>query len=492
MEGQSKMEQYEAVIGLEIHAELATASKMFCSCANDPFAAQPNEHICPICLGFPGTLPVPNKRAIELTLQVGKVLNCQPVQESKFDRKNYFYPDLPKGYQISQYDLPLMEGGSMTVEGKAVRIRRVHLEEDTGKNIHKVGENASLVDYNRAGVPLIELVTEPDITSAREAVAFAKELQLVLRYLKASSADMEKGEMRVEANVSVMQVDELTRKRADESKRSSRQLVNPSTRQLVNPSTRQLGTKVEIKNLNSFRAVEKAIAYELSRQIEILEQGGRIVQETRGWDEDAGQTFSQRTKEEAEDYRYFPEPDIPPLAVADWQTEALELPEERRARYIQEYELQEKDADVLVADKSLADLFEAVTDKVKTMSKKTIGNWIINEGLSESWGIEAVAELLDRVGKGEITAPMAKGAVKKAKETGKLELPKDVQVISDQEQLVSIIDDVLGQHRAAVTDVKAGKSEALGFLVGQVMAKTRGQANPKMVNEILLEKLADK
>lgn len=455
-------DRYEAVIGLEIHAELKTKSKMFCSCANDPFTAEPNANVCPICIGFPGTLPVPNKRAVELTLAVGRALQCKPGKVSKFDRKNYFYPDLPKGYQISQYDLPLMVDGNMTVEGTTVRIRRVHLEEDTGKNIHKVGESVSLVDYNRAGVPLIELVTEPDITSPKLALAFAKELQQILRYAGASNADMEKGEMRIEANIS-------TRKKG----------------------SKEFGTKVEVKNLNSFRALEQAIAYELSRQEEILEEGGKITQETRGWSEQKHRTFIQRTKEEAEDYRYFPEPDIPPLAVADWQPEVSELPEERRARYIKEYGLRDKDADVLVADKALSDLFGRVVVRIKTMPPKSVANWIINEGIRADTNPEDLIALLSKVGAGIITAPKAKEIIKgqKISGTARIVLPESAQIIFDHGELATIIDDVLSKNSAAVSDVKIGKIQAVSFLVGQVMVRTKGQANPKVVADLLREKL---
>ena len=457
---------YEAVIGLEVHAELQTASKMFCSCPNDPFAAEPNANVCPICLGMPGTLPVPNKKAVELTLKVGRALHCTIAEESKFDRKHYFYPDLPKGYQISQYDQPLAQGGYLEVEGTKVRIRRVHLEEDTGKNIHPPGEGRraaySLVDYNRAGVPLIELVTEPDITSATMASAFAKELQRILRSQGASSADMEKGHLRVEANVSV-------RQRGDQSS--------------------GLGTKVEIKNLNSFRSVEKAIEYEIRRQIQLLERGERVEQETRGWDEEKEVTFPQRTKEEAEDYRYFPEPDIPPLLVADWQVERAELPEERRRRYRDRYGLSDKLASLLVADQHLADLFERVVSKVGSLPPPQVANWLVNEGVPPTVDAERLAELLQGVGEGRLTATLAKEAIKRAKETGRLEVPQGVQVIFDHGRLATIIDEVIAGHPAAVSDVKAGKMQALGFLVGQVMAKTSGRADPKTVNDLLRAKL---
>ena len=477
MKSEVERNKYEAVIGLEIHAELKTASKMFCSCANDPFNAEANANVCPICMGFPGTLPAPNKRAIELTLKVGKALGCNAAKESKFDRKNYFYPDLPKGYQISQYDLPLMEGGKMTVEGlpaslagkrggqgTTVRIRRVHLEEDTGKNIHPLvgGKyvNHSLVDYNRAGVPLIEMVTEPDITSPKLASGVAKELQQILRSQNASDADMEKGKMRVEANISIRK-----------------------------EGSKEFGTKVEVKNLNSFRSVEDAITYELSRQKKILEEGGKITQETRGWSEQKQETFSQRTKEEAEDYRYFPEPDIPPLAVSDWKTETAELPEERRKRYLEEDKLTDKMATVLVSNKAQADRFDRARKQIKSMPPATSANWLINEDIPADVEESVLFDMLERVGKGEVTAYLAKQAIKNAKETGKLELPEGKQVISDHGELATIIDEILSKNSAAVADVKAGKAQAMGFLVGQVMAKTKGQADPKTVNNLLQKKL---
>src|SRR3990167_1819131 len=310
---------YIPTIGLEIHAELKTQSKMFCSCKNDPAEQHPNINVCPICLAHPGTLPVANKDAINKVIRVGLALGCTISEHSKFDRKNYFYPDLPKGYQISQYDMPFCKGGKLTVGEKDIYITRVHLEEDTGRLAHPVGAEYSLVDFNRAGVPLMELVTEPDITSSQEASAFAQELQLILRYLGASDADMEKGQMRVEANIS----------------------VRPQ-------GQKKLGTKMEVKNLNSFRAVEGAIEYEIQRQTGALEQGDNIIQETRGWDDVKGTTYSQREKESAHDYRYFPEPDLPPFQFSKKEIESLEaqlpeFPQQRRKRLLEEYGLSGKE-----------------------------------------------------------------------------------------------------------------------------------------------------
>ncbi|PIP22007.1 MAG: Asp-tRNA(Asn)/Glu-tRNA(Gln) amidotransferase GatCAB subunit B, partial [Candidatus Nealsonbacteria bacterium CG23_combo_of_CG06-09_8_20_14_all_39_25] len=284
---------YKPIVGLEAHVELNTRSKMFCSCLNNPDERHPNVNICEICTAQPGSLPVINREAVRKTIKTGLALNCQIPEYSKFDRKNYFYPDLPKGYQISQYDKPLCVGGHLEINGKKIRIRRVHLEEDTGRLVHPEGTDYSLVDFNRAGIPLMELVTEPDITSAKEARKFAEELQLILRYLDVSEADMEKGEMRVEVNISLL-----------------REIPNPKSQ------IPKLGTKVEIKNLNSFRAVEKGIEYEIKRQAGVLESGKKVIQETRGWDDIRGETVSQREKEEAHDYRYFPEPDLPPLHIS--------------------------------------------------------------------------------------------------------------------------------------------------------------------------------
>lgn len=447
---------YRPVIGLEIHAELKTASKMFCSCKNDPFNSPPNTNVCPICLGFPGTLPVPNRQAIEWTVMTGMALHCEP-KSSKFDRKNYFYPDLPKGYQISQYDLPFTTNGWLEVAGKKVRIRRIHLEEDTGKLVHPEDKTYSLVDFNRAGVPLIELVTEPEITSPQMASVFAKELQLILRHIGASNADMEKGQLRVEANVSVRTTDKA------------------------------LGAKVEIKNLNSFRSVERAIAFEIERHTKLLEEGKKVVQETRGWDEDRGETFSQRTKEEAEDYRYFPEPDIPPFRPLGIEAATVEMPEEKRQKYLGEG-LNKHEVGVLVRDPHFARFSDDVT-VASGIAHAPVARWIINEGIDPKWGVDPVADLIVWVQDPRNSITVAKEAIKEAKATGKLEIPKEGQVISDQEQLASIIDEVIKAHPKPVTDYRAGKKEAFGFLVGQVMAKTRGRADPKSVNALLRKAL---
>jgi len=342
---------YTPKIGLEIHVELKTHSKMFCSCKNDSQEKEPNVNICPICLGHPGTLPVINKEAVRKVIKTGIALNCKIAPWSFFERKNYFYPDLPKGYQISQYANPLCKEGFLIIpsNNKKIRIRRIHLEEDTAKLIHPEGQNYSLLDFNRAGIPLMELVTEPDMESAKEAKEFARELQLILRYLEVSDADMEKGQMRVEANVSLSQIPNL--------------------------KSQSLGTKVEIKNLNSFKAVERAIEYEIKRQKEILEGGGGVIQETRGWDEKKGVTFPQREKEEAHDYRYFPEPDLPPMEfnkdfILDVKNQLPELPFEKRERFQQEYNLSSKIIEILISNKDLSEYFEKTTSELFEWAKE--------------------------------------------------------------------------------------------------------------------------
>jgi len=331
--------KYKPTIGLEIHAELKTNSKMFCSCKNDPDEKRPNFNVCPICMAHPGTLPVANQEAIKDVIKTGIALNCEIARNSKFDRKNYFYPDLPKGYQISQYDMPLCGKGFLEIEGRKIGITRIHLEEDTGRLAHPEGADYSLVDYNRAGLPLMELVTEPDITSGREARLFAEELQMILKYLGVSSADMEKGQMRVEVNISISKNDKL-------------------------------GTKVEIKNLNSFKVVEKAVDFEIQRQREVLESGEKVVQETRGWHDKKEITFSQREKEEAHDYRYFPEPDLPALHFEEEYIIKIkitmpELPEQKRERFKKEYGLDDNSVEFFVTNKALSEYYEKVVSELE-------------------------------------------------------------------------------------------------------------------------------
>lgn len=478
---------YKTTIGLEIHIELNTKSKMFCSCKNDPDEKRPNTNICPVCMGHPGTLPVINGEAVRKVIKTGIALNCRVPEYSKFDRKNYFYPDLPKGYQISQYDKPLTVEGYLDVDGRRVRIRRVHLEEDTGRLIHSDDSDYSLVDFNRAGIPLMELVTEPDMNSAKEARHFAEELQRILRYINVSDGDMEKGQLRVEANIS----------------------LSPDEK---------LGTKAEIKNLNSFRVVEKAIDYEIKRQSEVLDKKGKIIQETRGWDENRGATFSQREKEEAQDYRYFPEPDLPPLhiiqqVVDQIKCEIPELPYQKRERFIREYELDEKSVEVYVANKDLSEYFEKTVSEMSPRLKrdelsrliKLASNYIITDlqGLFEGKPFiekeckidpENFAEFITLIHSGEISSKIAKMVLEEMFRTGgdpsNIIDEKGLSQITDEAEIGKAIDEVISKNPATVQDFKKGKSNAFQFLIGQVMAKTKGKANPQAVGKILKEKLS--
>ncbi|MEK7510113.1 MAG: Asp-tRNA(Asn)/Glu-tRNA(Gln) amidotransferase subunit GatB [Patescibacteria group bacterium] len=478
------MANYIPTIGLEIHAELKTKSKMFCSCVNDPLEKHPNVNICPICMGHPGTLPVANKEAIHKVIKVGLALDCTIPEKSKFDRKNYFYPDLPKGYQISQYDMPLCEGGKLKIGERDIRITRVHLEEDTGKLIHPPGVDYSLVDFNRAGIPLMELVTEPDITSAKEASAFARELQLLLRYVRASDADMEKGQMRVEANIS----------------------VKPEGQE-------QLGTKVEVKNLNSFRSVERAIEFEIKRQTKALESGEKVVQETRGWNDNKGETFSQREKESAHEYRYFPEPDIPPLhfskeSIEEMRAEIPELPRPKRKRFREEYNLSEKEIEVFVQNKDLGEYFEKVISELgpslspERLQKLTrlSANYIISDllGLLRGASVEGedflitpenFAELIILLHEQRISSPVAKTVLKemfgKGSDPSHIIEEKNLAQVIDEDELGRIAREVIAQNPKAVEDYKKGRQNALQFLVGQMMARSRGKANPETSRMLL-------
>lgn len=479
---------YIPTIGLEVHAELKTKSKMFCDSPNDPLEQHPNVNICPICMGHPGTLPVANTEAIKLVQKVGLALGSTIAEYSKFDRKNYFYPDLPKGFQISQYDLPFCKGGSLYINGRDIGITRIHLEEDTGKLLHPAGKDYSLVDFNRAGVPLMELVTEPDITSGEEARMFAQELQLILRYLGASNADMEKGQMRVEANVSV---------RLKEQDK--------------------LGTKVEVKNLNSFRSVERAIAFEIERQTKLLEGGESVIQETRGWDDEKGQTFSQREKEQAHDYRYFPEPDLPPLRFTKEEIEALkaqlpELPWQRRERLAKEYGLGEKEIEIFVQDKDMGEYFEKVVselgpdlarDRLQKLIKLS-ANYILTDlmGLLKGASVqgedflitpENFAELMLLIEKGEISSPIAKQVLKemfvKGSDPSQIIAEKGLIQMSDKAAIQKIAEEIIAKNPKAVADYKKGKVTALQFLIGQLMSKTRGTVNPDFANRVLRELL---
>ena len=483
--------KYTPVIGLEIHVELGTKSKMFCSCANNSEERHPNVNICPVCMGHPGTLPVINEEAVRRVVKVGLALHSEIPENSKFDRKNYFYPDLPKGYQISQYDLPLCQGGYLDIDGKRIDITRVHLEEDTGRLMHPKGADYSLVDYNRAGVPLMELVTEPDITSAQEAWRFARELQLLLRYLKVSDADMEKGQMRVEANISLKK-------------------------------DGKMGTKVEIKNLNSFRAVERGIAYEIERQAEVLDGGGKVIQETRGWSEAKSATVSQRTKEEAHDYRYFPEPDLPSLKlgkdiIAGIKAQIPEVPQDRRKRLKEEYQLEDQEIEMFVFYKELGEYFEKAVSELKGWLKaigqkrkidkdelskltKICANYLISDlqGLLKEASVsvgdlqitpENFAEFITLIYEGKISSKLAKQVLSEMFSSGAdpshIIEEKGLNQIVDESELEEIIKEVVSKNPKAAEDFQKGKGNSLQFLMGQVMAQTKGKANPELTAKIL-------
>ncbi len=480
--------EFEPVIGLEVHAELQTRSKMFCSCrVVDPTEAPPNSAVCPVCAGMPGVLPVVNERVVDYALRVALALECEIAETSIFARKNYFYPDLPKGYQISQYEQPLARNGRLQIAVPAglrtFRIRRVHIEEDTGKLTHVQepdGHTFSLVDLNRAGVPLLEIVSEPDMHSAEDVRAYATELRRILRYLGVNSGDMQKGLIRIEPNVSVRPV-----------------------------GREALGTRVEIKNLNSFRALERSVAYEIERQIEVLRSGGKVVQQTVGWDESREATVPQRTKETEDDYRYFPEPDLPPLVVSrEWveriRAELPELPAARLVRFQRDYGLGYYDADVLVAEKSVADFFEAATRAAPDISPKVITNWITGElfGLMNQAGLtledlwitpEALAELLRAVERGEINNNTGKAVLAEMLQTRK-SAPEIIAAsgllqISDTEAVAELVAEVLDQNPDQVSAYLEGKTTVSRWLFGQVMRAAQGRANPQVVQQELERQL---
>ena len=467
--------KHEPTIGLEIHAELKTATKMFCDSPNNPDEKHANVNVCPICLGHPGALPVINKTAVEAVLKVGIALGGTVNKITKFDRKNYFYPDLPKGYQISQYDEPLVIGGNLN----NVRLRRIHLEEDTGRLLHdSEDKNSSLVDFNRAGVPLMELVTEPDIKSAEEAVAFARELQLILRYLGVSDANMEKGHMRIEANVSL-----------------------------------DAGTKVELKNINSFKAVGDAIKIELERQEKVLKRGEKVKHETRGWDDVKKTTISQRSKEEAKDYRYFPEPDLPPFETESFDLAALkiavpELPKEKRIRFQKEFGLDQERVEILVSDMDMSDFFEAAVSELQAINPNMSIQILFNYLASDLQGLvkeakttfkeckvnpEHLAHLIALIERGKILSRGAKDILRKMIETGSD--PEDIMnsenlgTISDTKDLEKAIEEVIAEQEKAVADYRDGKEASLKFLVGQAMSKLKGRGDPKVLEELFKKAL---
>jgi aspartyl-tRNA(Asn)/glutamyl-tRNA(Gln) amidotransferase subunit B len=473
--------EYEPVIGLEVHVQLATRTKIFCGCPVE-FGAAPNTNVCPVCLGLPGALPVLNRPAVEMAIKAALALHCQVNPFSRFARKNYFYPDLPKGYQISQYDQPVAERGWVEVNAggtKRIGITRVHMEDDAGKSMHEgFRDSASYtyVDLNRSGTPLIEIVTEPDMRSPEEAHAFLTELKQVLQYVGVSECDMEKGQLRCDANVSV-------RLRGAE----------------------KFGTKAEVKNLNSFRFAKMALDYEIARQVKLIEGGGAVAQETRLYNPATGETASMRSKEHAHDYRYFPEPDLLPLRVSEEWLSGIrgampELPAERRQRFVERYGLREYDAQVLTSARALGDYFERVA--VASGDPKAAANWVITDLLGLLAGrdvaespvsAERLGELVRLVAKGEISGKMAREIFPKMAETGDSAAAimerEGLKQISDSGALGKIVDEVIAANPKQVEEYRAGKTVVLKFLVGQVMKASRGQANPAAVNELFAEKL---
>ena len=461
------MKTYTPTIGLEIHAELKTRTKMFCDSKNDPFNSEPNANVCPICMGHPGTLPVINKEAVRHVIRVGTAVGGKIANFTEFDRKNYFYPDIPKGYQISQYKFPLISGGELA----KIKITRVHLEEDTASSTHDTGD-FSLVDFNRAGVPLMELVTEPVIHSAEDAGNFARELQLLLRYLGASDANMEKGEMRVEANISVS-------------------------------DTAAFGTKVEVKNLNSFKAVEKAIEYEVKRHIEALGKGEKISQETRGWDENAGKTFSQRQKEDSHDYRYFPDPDLPKLKLSEipeFSEKAIrkglpELPSEKRVRYAKDFGLKAADIHIYVSNPELAKFFESVADSLKKKESIALAsNYIISNDASKI-SVENLVQIILMIEAGDLSSRGAKDLIAVLSEKGgdvkKVAEEKGLLQMSDTSMLEKIAEKIISENKKVVEEYLAGKKELFQFFVGQGMKETKGSANPTALAKAIEKKISE-
>ncbi|MBW2440859.1 MAG: Asp-tRNA(Asn)/Glu-tRNA(Gln) amidotransferase subunit GatB [Deltaproteobacteria bacterium] len=475
--------EFEPVIGLEVHAQLKTKTKIFCGCST-AFGAPPNTHTCPVCLGMPGVLPVLNRKVVEYTLRMALATHCDITRESRFARKNYFYPDLPKGYQISQYELPIAEHGYVDIEvdgdRRRIGITRIHMEEDAGKLGHDPNRPVSMVDFNRTGVPLIEIVSEPDIRQAEEAGAYLRQLRSIVRYLEICDGNLEEGSFRCDANVS----------------------IRPR-------GTQTLGTRTELKNLNSFKHVEKALQYEISRQKEAILDGEQIAQETRLWDPDNNKTLSMRGKEEAHDYRYFPDPDLLPLLIDDEWIDAVkkslpELPEAKKKRFMDQYNLPSYDAELLTSDRSLADYFEDCTRRFS--QPKQVSNWVMGSLLGllnaqektiEESPVSAgdLADLLALVEEGAISGKIAKTVFEQMARTGKaarqIVAEKGLIQITDTDAIEDLVAQVVARHPKEVEAYQNGKTKLLGFFVGQVMQATKGQANPKMVNEILKKKLVD-
>ena len=475
------MNDYEVVIGLEVHAELSTKTKIFCSCPTS-FGAEPNTHVCPICMAMPGTLPVLNEKVVEYAVKAGLATNCEISRDSKNDRKNYFYPDLPKSYQISQFDKPLCEHGYIeidTEEGKKkIRLLRIHIEEDAGKLNHDEFAGGSLVDLNRAGVPLIEMVSEPDLRSAEEVEKYLKKLKSILEYIEVSDCKMQEGSLRADVNVSIRKKGET-----------------------------KLGTRTEMKNMNSFRSIVRAIEYEVDRQIDVIENGGKIDQETLRWDDVSGKTFPMRDKEDAQDYRYFPDPDLVAIKLSEEYIENIknslpELPESRKERYLQEYKLSEKDAKLITASKYLSDLFE---EAVKVCNNpKAVNNWIISdisrilnetemEPIQIPFDAKQLGKLVVLIDKGTISSSIGKKVLVEL-----FENPRDPEdiikekgwiQISDEGAIKEVVLKILENNPQSIADYKGGKDKALGFLVGQAMKETKGKANPQMLNKMFLEEL---
>ena len=474
-------EDYEVIIGLEVHAELSTKTKIFCSCPT-AFGAAPNTHTCPICMAMPGTLPVLNEKVVEYAVKAGLATNCEISRNSKNDRKNYFYPDLPKSYQISQFDKPLCEHGYVEIEingeKKKIRLTRIHIEEDAGKLNHDEFGGGSLVDLNRAGVPLIEIVSEPDLRSAEEVEQYLRKLKSILEYIEVSDCKMQEGSLRADVNVSVRKKGET-----------------------------KLGTRTEMKNMNSFRSIVRAIEYEVDRQIDVIENGGKIDQETLRWDDVSGKTFPMRDKEDAQDYRYFPDPDLVAIKLSEEYIENIknslpELPESRKERYLQEYKLSEKDAKLITASKYLSDLFE---EAVKVCNNpKAVNNWIISdisrilnetemEPIQIPFDAKQLGKLVVLIDKGTISSSIGKKVLVEL-----FENPRDPEdiikekgwiQISDEGAIKEVVLKILENNPQSIADYKGGKDKALGFLVGQAMKETKGKANPQMLNKMFIEEL---
>lgn len=475
-------EDYEVIIGLEVHAELSTKTKIFCSCPTK-FGAEPNTQTCPICMAMPGTLPVLNEKVVEYAIKAGLATNCEISRDSKNDRKNYFYPDLPKAYQISQFDKPLCENGFIEIDTedgkKKIGLTRIHIEEDAGKLNHDEFGGGTLVDLNRAGVPLIEIVSEPDIRSAEETEKYLRKLKSILEYIEVSDCKMQEGSLRADVNVSV-------RKKGDT----------------------KLGTRTEMKNMNSFRSITRAIEYEVDRQIDVIEDGGKIGQETLRWDEVSGKTFSMRDKEDAQDYRYFPDPDLVAIKLSEEYIQNIketlpELPESRKQRYLEEYKLSQKDANLITSSKYLSDLFE---EAIRVCNNpKAVNNWIISdisrilnetemEPIEIPFDSNQLGKLVILIDKGTISSSIGKKVLVEL-----FENPRDPEdiikekgwiQISDEGAIQEVVQKILEANPQSIADYKAGKDRALGFLVGQAMKETKGKANPQMLNKMFLEALS--